>query len=98
MKKTTICPQCRGHGFITQWSDYSIWSERCARCNGTGEIEVPIANRDALRSMSDEEISHFFSKLVRHDCALTFHCKECHPDDDICAGEILKWIQDKANY
>ena len=98
MKKTTICPQCRGHGSIIQWSDYSIWSERCARCNSTGEIEVPIANRDALRSMSDEEISYFFSKLIRHDCASIFHCKECHPDDVGCVGKILKWIQDEANY
>ena len=94
MKKKTSCPKCKGNGFITQWSDYSTWNERCVQCNGTGEIEVPIANRDALRSMSDEEISHFFSNLICHDCASIFHCKECHPDDDSCASEILKWIQD----
>lgn len=98
MKKTIICPQCGGHGFNTKRNNYIIWSERCAQCNGTGEIEVPITNGDALRSMSDEDISYFFSKLVCHDCASIFHCKECHPDDDICAGEILKWIQDEVNY
>lgn len=98
MKKTTICPQCRGHGSITQWNDYSIWSERCTKCDGTGEIEVRMTHGDALRSMSDKEISYFFSKLVCHDCASTFHCKECHSDDDSCAGEILKWIQDEVNY
>lgn len=63
MKKTIICPQCGGHGFNTKRSNYIIWSERCAQCNGTGEIEVPITNGDALRSMSDEEFRTSFLNL-----------------------------------
>lgn len=56
MKKKINCPTCGGFGFVTKFSDYSIWSERCEQCNGTGEIEAPFTIGDRIRSMSDEDI------------------------------------------
>lgn len=98
MKKKISCPACKGHGFISKFNDCSIWSEKCLECNGIGEIEVPMTNGDKFRSMSDEELASWFSKLVYHDCATTFRCFECHADDDGCAKEILKFIKEEAAY
>lgn len=57
MKKKINCPTCGGFGFVTKFSDYSVWSERCEQCNGTGEIEAPFTIGDRIRSMSDEDIA-----------------------------------------
>ena len=57
-----------------------------------------MTNGDKFRSMSDEELATWFSKLVYHDCATTFRCFECHADDDGCAKEILKFIKEEADY
>ena len=38
MKKKVICPNCNGYGFIARCDSNKAWSERCAECNGTGEI------------------------------------------------------------
>ena len=53
MKKKINCPTCGGFGFVTKFSDYSVWSEQC---NGTGEIEAPFTIGDRIRSMSDEDM------------------------------------------
>lgn len=52
-----------------------------------------ITNKDNLQNMSDIELAEFFASLVCHDCQTTFQCAECHPDDEGCALEILKWLQ-----
>lgn len=97
MKKRVFCPKCGGHGFITYFEEYkdscNAWSERCSECNGNGEIEVFVTNGDKLRSMSDEQIANWFSKLVCHNCATTFECNGCYSDDEDCAKEILKWLK-----
>ena len=53
-------------------------------------------NFDMLCSMTDIQLAEFFSSLVCHDCATTFKCAECHPDDEGCAREILKWLKMEA--
>lgn len=96
MKKKIMCSNCNGYGFIGKCDENKAWSERCAKCNGTGEIEVPLTNGDLLRSGSDERNAQWLSKLVCHDCTAIFQCSECHPDDEGCAKEILKWMQKEA--
>ena len=96
MKKKIFCPNCNGHGFIAKCDENKAWSERCTECNGIGEIEVPMTHWDVFLSMSDEAVAGWLSKLVCHDCTTTFHCHECHPDDESCAEEILKWLKKEA--
>jgi hypothetical protein len=54
-------------------------------------------NFEKLQSMTDIQLSEFFASLVCHDCATTFQCSKCHPDDKGCASEILKWLKDGDN-
>ncbi|MDY4577901.1 MAG: hypothetical protein SO471_08045 [Anaerobutyricum hallii] len=96
MKKKVVCPNCNGYGFIARCDSNKAWSERCAECNGIGEIEVPLTNGDLFRRRSDEDNAQWLSKLVFHNCATTFECQECHPDDEGCAEEILKWLKKEA--
>ena len=49
MKKKVVCPNCNGYGFIARCDSNKAWSERCAECNGIGEIEVPLTNGDLFR-------------------------------------------------
>lgn len=100
MKKKVVCPKCEGNGYIGKYkiNDYgcSAWSERCIECDGIGEIEATLTNGDLFRSRSDEMNALFLSKLVCHDCMSTFECEKCHPDDEGCAKEILKWLNKEA--
>lgn len=96
MKKKVVCPNCNGYGFIARCDSNKAWSERCAECNGTGEIEAPLTNGDLFCSRSDEMNALFLSKLVCHDCMSTFECEKCYPDDEGCAKEILKWLNKEA--
>lgn len=100
MKKKVICPKCEGNGYISKYqiNDYGcyVWSERCVECDGAGEIEDQLTNGDLFRSRSDEMNALFLSKLVCHDCMSTFECEKCHPDDEGCAKEILKWLNKEA--
>ena len=50
-------------------------------------------NIEKLQIMSGQELAEFFASLVCHDCATTFQCEKCHPDDEGCAAEILKWLE-----
>ena len=52
-----------------------------------------MCNIENLQTMSAQELAEFFASLVCHDCATTFQCTECHPDDEGCAREILKWLK-----
>lgn len=100
MNKEIFCPKCGGCGFRSRFQenkDYcTVWNELCSECNGSGKIYVPVTNGDKFRSMSDEQIANWFSKLVCHSCATTFECGECHSEDEDCAKEILKWLNKEA--
>lgn len=55
-------------------------------------------NIEKLQTMSRQELAEFFASLVCHDCATTFQCEECHPDDAGCANEISKWLDKECCY
>ena len=77
MIKEVPCMDCDGKGFIAIFSEYSVWSERCQNCGGTGIVKVPMTNADRIRAMSDEELSDIF---LRAD-----FCKCCeHEKDGVC--------------
>lgn len=59
-------------------------------------LKCPLTNGDLFRNESDERNAQWLSKLVFHNCATTFECHECHPDDEGCAEEILKWLKKEA--
>lgn len=77
-------------------------NKSCEHCqyNGPyGSIINPCENcpnGDLFRNGSDERNAQWLSKLVFHNCATTFECHECHPDDEGCAEEILKWLKKEA--
>ena len=100
MKKKISCPNCDGHGFITKWSDYSIWSERCNECNGTGEVEVPFTIGDRIRSMSDEEIAAWLANnAVDTPCEIICgnECrafkKKKKTSEEACDDIIKEWLK-----
>ena len=77
MIKEVPCMECDGKGFIAKFGEYSVWSERCPNCGGTGIVKVPVTNADKIRAMSDEELSDIF---LRAD-----FCKCCeHEKDGVC--------------
>lgn len=57
MIKEVPCMECDGKGFIAKFGEYSVWSERCPNCGGTGTVKVPMTNADRIRAMSDEELA-----------------------------------------
>ena len=57
MIKEVPCMECDGKGFIAKFGEYSVWSERCPHCGGTGTVKVPMTNADRIRAMSDEELA-----------------------------------------
>lgn len=102
MKKKISCPNCDGHGFITKWSDYSIWSERCNECNGTGEVEVPFTRGDRIRSMSDKELTEFISSFPVNtlcDIVCNGNCKAFatleKDSDKVCEELMQKWLAEE---
>lgn len=77
MIKEVPCMECDGKGFIAKFGEYSVWSERCQNCGGTGIVKVPVTNADRIRDMSDEELADIF---LRAD-----FCKCCeHEKDGVC--------------
>ena len=58
MIKEVPCMECDGKGFIAKFGEYSVWSERCPNCGGTGIVKVPMTNADRIRAMSNEELAH----------------------------------------
>ena len=100
MKKKISCPNCDGHGFITKWSDYSICSERCNECNGTGEVEVPFTIGDRIRSMSDEEIAAWLANnAVDTPCEIICgnECrafnKQKKTSEEACDDIVKEWLK-----
>lgn len=54
--KETVCPECRGYGFITESTECSISSKPCpARCR-EGRVVVPITNGDLIRRCTNEQL------------------------------------------
>lgn len=88
MYKEVPCPECDGRGFHAKFNEYSVWSERCEKCNGTGIVREPMTNADRIRAMSDEELAtHMWNKFgcpdgrnhTTYDC-LGNSCKDCWLD------------------
>lgn len=94
MIKEVPCMKCDGKGFITKFGEYSVWSERCPNCGGTGIVKVPMTNADRIRAMDDEQLAKFL-------CEFLFCDYEFHPCDN-CKGEpycreehngMIEWLQ-----
>lgn len=74
MIKEVPCMECDGKGFIAKFGEYSVWSERCPNCGGTGIVKVPMTNADRIRAMSDEELAVFLD-------GFTCNCIDCRDND-----------------
>lgn len=95
MIKEVPCMVCDGKGFIAIFSEYSVWSERCSNCGGTGIVKVPMTNADRIRDMSDEELA----KFIATPCQCEVRPKrdgfrEC--GNDLCLQYLLKWLRQPA--
>lgn len=105
MIKEVPCMECDGKGFIAKFGEYSVWSERCPNCGGTGIVKVPMTNAYRIRAMSDEELEEL---LISADfcegceyCDKVGICRyyEAHPDGvlaDGCRQAARKWLQQPA--
>ena len=82
MIKEVPCMDCDGKGFIAKFSEYSVWSERCPNCGGTGIVKVPMTNADRIRAMSDEELAKWLEYEGGGACA------------EVCGW--LNWLQSPA--
>lgn len=94
MYKEVPCPECDGHGFHAKFNEYSAWSERCKKCNGTGIVSEPTTNADRIRAMSDEELAEWMCSLMTAEC-----CDQRCPARDICnLGDngLVKWMKQLA--
>ena len=87
MIKEVPCMDCGGKGFIAIFSEYSVWSERCPNCGGTGIVKVPMTNADRIRAMSDEELAREFGRQCPKG-----NTQPC----DSCAHCWLYWLQQPA--
>lgn len=85
MIKEVPCMDCDGKGFIAIFSEYSVWSERCPNCGGTGIVKVPMTNADRIRAMSDEELAYQFGAQCPKG-----RKREC---DKRCSQCWLEWLQ-----
>ena len=97
--KEVPCMECNGKGFIAKFGEYSVWSERCPNCGGTGIVKVPMTNADRIRAMSDEELAEFISRIEIGDFGPQVYGKTfC----DMCKGQYecddcrLWWLQQPA--
>ena len=82
MIKEVPCMDCDGKGFIAKFSEYSVWSERCPNCGGTGIVKAPMTNADRIRAMSDEELAKWLEYEGGGACA------------EVCGW--LNWLQKPA--
>ena len=93
MIKEVPCMECDGKGFIAKFGEYSVWSERCPNCGGTGIVKVPVTNADRIRRMSDEELA-WTLMVWRCDAAARYHgIESVYPDTQ---QTVLKWLQQPA--
>lgn len=99
MIKEVPCMECDGKGFIAKFGEYSVWSERCQNCGGTGIVKVPVTNADRIRAMSDEELAILLCRIM--DCSI---CKRNIQKDGECdnysadglSKAVLNWLQRPA--
>ena len=92
MIKEVPCMDCDGKGFIAIFSEYSVWSERCQNCGGTGIVKVPMTNADRIRAMSDEELAKFIATPCQCEVRPERDgFREC--GNDLCLQYLLKWLQ-----
>lgn len=67
MKKKIMCPECDGYGVTIQYAMNSLGNKlkmidmKCTKCNGTGEIEVPMTNFDYIKSLNIEDMAEHFA-------------------------------------
>lgn len=102
MIKEVPCMDCDGKGFIVKFSEYSVWSERCPNCGGTGIVKVPMTNADRIRAMTDEELAAVLCTAdfcgycgYERDNGIC-HYIETHPDGrlfDGCVKAALRYLQ-----
>ena len=86
MIKEVPCMDCDGKGFIAIFSEYSVWSERCPNCGGTGIVKVPMTNADRIRDMSDEEMATELLPLFEELC-----------EDGVPSKDYMRfWLQQPA--
>lgn len=63
MLKVKACPKCKGHGFITVFTENSIGARPCYECNSKGAVAVPMTNGDIIRSCNNEQLVIVFENL-----------------------------------
>ena len=100
MIKEVPCMDCNGKGFIAIYSEYSVWSERCQNCGGTGIVKVPMTNADRIRAMSDEELAAFLERVHVDPCSACcdnlYWCRRNNAPEPVCQKHFLKWLQQPA--
>ena len=97
MIKEVPCMDCDGKGFIAKFSEYSVWSERCPNCGGTGIVKVPMTNSDRIRAMSDEELAAFLERVHVDTCSACcdnlYWCRRNNAPEPVCKNHFLEWLQ-----
>lgn len=100
MIKEVPCMDCDGKGFIAIFSEYSVWSERCPNCGGTGIVKVPMTNADRIRDMSDEELMTFLERVHVDPCSACcdnlYWCRRNNAPEPVCQKHFFKWLQQPA--
>lgn len=111
MIKEVPCMECDGKGFIAKFGEYSVWSERCQNCGGTGIVKVPVTNADRIRAMSNEELAEFLILSPEMEFDVCRFCEYgntsgddrgiCLTKDGICRAEancaaFKKWLRQPA--
>lgn len=91
--KNILCEECHGMGFISMVGENSAWSERCNKCNGAGNIEVPITNFDKITE-NEWTLAKFIIDTVTH-CQFN-NCEDCPLyEADGCSRQekVKEWLQ-----
>lgn len=100
MIKEVPCMDCDGKGFIAIFSEYSVWSERCPNCGGTGIVKVPMTNADRIRDMSDEELAEFLKRVHVDPCSACcdnlYWCRRNNAPEPVCKNHFLDWLKQPA--
>lgn len=93
MIKEVPCMDCDGKGFIAKFSEYSVWSERCPNCGGTGIVKVPMTNADKIRAMSDEELAEFLAEEQFRIANTVFQTVGYGLEKQAIYARRLDWLQ-----
>ena len=96
MFRSVCCPECNGRGFNTIYSENSIGTKICEKCQGSAMISVPMTNGEIIRILSNEELhkvlytlrdSAIYSGGVHNRLLLTSE----NPED------LLLWLNKEAD-